>query len=71
VLLQFWIPKTSFNKENNEYKTTFDRAGAISISIIGGRQTHNQELKEFKEEIELKLKKLLPKTKLLKINSKT
>jgi len=64
--------KHAFNKETNEYKTSFERAGAISISIIGGRQTPNQELKEFKEKIELKvknLKKLLAKTELLKISS--
>ena len=43
--------KHAFNKETNEYKTSFERTGAISISIIGGRQTPNQELKEFKEKI--------------------
>lgn len=64
--------KHAFNKENNEYKTGFDRAGAISISIIGGRQTLGQELKEFKEKIDYKLKnlkKLRAKTELLKIDS--
>lgn len=63
--------KQAFNKENNEYKKTYDNAG-IRLSFISGRQnTPAEDLKEFKDKINNKvgnLKKLRAKTDLLKTN---
>ncbi len=61
--------KQSFNKENNEYRKSFNDAGSFSFMILGGRTTPAEEFKEFKDKINSKvsnLKKLRAKTDLLK-----
>jgi len=61
--------KQSFNKENNEYRKSFNDAGSFSFMVIGGRTSPAEELKEFKDKINSKvsnLKKLRAKTDLLK-----
>jgi predicted nucleotide-binding protein len=57
--------KQSFNKENNEYRETYDSVNTFAF-VLGGRQ---DELKEFREDVESKienLKQLVAKTDLLK-----
>lgn len=61
--------KQAFNKENNEYKKSYDNVGAFFFGSIGGRTSPAQELKNFKDKINNKvsnLKKLRAKTDLLK-----
>jgi len=62
--------KQAFNKENNEYKKSYDNM-PLSLGSIGRRNSLAQEFKEFKEKIKKKvsnLKKLRAKTDLLKTN---
>ena len=64
--------KHSFNKEQNEYRKNYDDTGSFFFGIIGGRQSPAEELKEFKEKINSKvknLKQLRAKTGLLKQSS--
>lgn len=61
--------KHSFNKENNEYRKSFNDAGSFSFMVLGGRTSPTEELKKFKDKINSKvsnLKKLRAKTDLLK-----
>lgn len=64
--------KQAFNKENNEYKKSYDDVGSFFFGSIGGRTSPAQELKDFKDKINNKLsnlKKLRAKTDLLKTSS--
>jgi predicted nucleotide-binding protein len=61
--------KQAFNKENNEYKKSYDNSGSFFFGSIGGPNSLAQELKDFKDKINNKvsnLKKLRAKTDLLK-----
>lgn len=62
--------KYAFNKENNEYKESYDNVDDIYF-MSGRQQSPAEELKEFKNDINDKLsnlKKLRAKTDLLKTN---
>jgi predicted nucleotide-binding protein len=62
--------KYAFNKENNEYKESYDNVDDIYF-MSGSQQSPADELKEFKNDIKDKLsnlKKLRAKTDLLKTN---
>jgi len=66
--------KQAFNKENNEYKKSYDDVGSFFFGSLGGRKSPAQELKEFKDKINNKvsnLKKLRAKTDLLKTSLAT
>jgi predicted nucleotide-binding protein len=61
--------KQAFNKENNEYRKSYDDVGSFFFGSLGGRNSPAQELKDFKDRINNKvsnLKKLRAKTDLLK-----
>ena len=64
--------KHSFNKEHNEYRKDYDDIGSFFFGIVGGRQYQAEELKEFKEKFNKKiknLKQLRAKTDLLEQSS--
>jgi len=66
--------KQAFNKENNEYKKSYDDVGSFFFGSLGGQKSPAQELKEFKDKINNKvsnLKKLRAKTDLLKTSLAT
>lgn len=61
--------KQSFNKENNEYKKSYDDVGSSVYMVRSSSPTPAQKLKEFKDKINDKvsnLKKLRAKSNLLK-----
>lgn len=61
--------KHAFNKEQNEYKKKYDNAGTFYFGIMGGPQSPDEKIQEFKGKVYSKLdnlKKLRAKTDLLK-----
>lgn len=61
--------KQAFNKENNEYKSSYDDVGSISFGSYGRIRTPATVLQDFKNKVKNKLinlKKLRAKTDLLK-----
>lgn len=61
--------KQSFNEPYNEYRKSYDNAGAWSGILMGGRQSPAEEVKEFIDKFNTKienLKKLEQKIELLK-----
>lgn len=61
--------KQSFSYENNEYKTDYDRVNRILGMILGGNKSPQDELIEFKEKVQKKvknIKQLVAKVELMK-----
>lgn len=61
--------KHAFNKENNEYKIKYDKAGKFYYAFIDGKTSFEHKNEEFKFKVHSKLqelKKLRAKTSLLK-----